>query len=340
MNRLAMLVTGTLLMGCGSKDGGDSAAGADGEGEDEAACAAEIGSYITPTSDETTDFYYRDSVRIQLTEDDPSATIALTDMAGTAIAGTTTLDANVLSFTPDAFLDGNTKYEAVVTTCTDSDTFTFTTSNLGGVLQEGATSLIDRTYAVALSEATFLKPAGVGSLIQSAVDVNILLGVTGADDTTLNMMGAISETGSTAQDFCNPSLAFPDADFSEQPYFQIGPADTDLSVSGFNITIVQFRISGDFSADGSYFAGGMLTGEIDARDLLQIEAVAGLGEDADALCTLVESVSSGAATCETCSTDGQEYCLTVEVINIVAEEVPNLVLELLDDCDPNRCDDC
>ena len=109
MNRLAMLVTGALLMGCGSKDGGDSAGGEGAGEEDEASCTAEFGSYITPTGDETTDFYYRDSIRIQLTEDDPSATIAVTDTNGTAVPGTTTLDAMILSFTPDTILEGSTK---------------------------------------------------------------------------------------------------------------------------------------------------------------------------------------------------------------------------------------
>jgi hypothetical protein len=339
MNRMAMLVMGLLVMSCGGKNG--SGEGEDGDDPDEgdAGCEVETWTLVSPSSDGSSDFYYRDSVRITLNADDASATISLADASGAPVAGDMEYDSGMfmVTFTPAAPLEASSSYTAAISTCLGDDSIAFSTSDLGGALEDGAESLIGRTYIVDLASATFVRPTGVGQLIQGALSQNILLGVTDATDTELFMMGAISKESSPEQDFCNPSIDFPDAaDFSNAPYFQIGPQDTTLSVAGYDITISELRVSGDFASSGDYFGGGVLMGEIDARGLVDVLAEVGAGDNADEICTLIATLSG--APCEPCSTDGLEYCLSIEVTDILAEEDPNQTLEEVADCDPDRCD--
>jgi hypothetical protein len=79
----------------------------------------------------------------------------------------------------------------------------------------------------------------------------------------------------------------------------------------------------------------VLMGEIDARDLVDILGELGAGESAAEVCDFIEAIG---VTCETCTSDGQEYCLTIEVTDIVAAENPGQVLELVEDCDPANCE--
>jgi hypothetical protein len=337
MNRLAMLATGTLLISCGGNKGAGDSGTTAGPGED-GGCEAEISELVSPNIKEAPDFYYRGVVRVRLTADDNTAAISLADASGAAIAGTSSFDAStkIVSFTPTDFLAPETDYVASLVYCSGDDTIPFRTSNLGGTPEWAPADLIGGTYVVDLGSAVFVQPANIGSLLQGALSQNILLGVLDATDTTLNMMGAISKDGSTEQDFCNPSIAFPEAaDFTEAPYFQIGPQDTLLEVAGYSVTISQLQISGDFSAGGEFFGGGVLMGEIDARDLVDILGELGAGESAAEVCDFIEAIG---VTCETCTSDGQEYCLTIEVTDIVAAENPGQVLELVEDCDPANCE--
>ncbi len=348
-----------LSVSCGGKDGDavDSGVGDVGPGDADADQAVDSGdsggddaddpdpcevgaALVSPTGDGVNDFYYRDSVIFALTLADGTAAISLAEAAGGAVAGQSVFDANTdqVVFTPDAPLTPETAYEATLSLCAGEEisTVSFSTSSIGSSLEAEPSSLIGRSYLIALAEAEFVQPAGVGVLLSSMIDQNILLGIVDANDTSLEVMGAVSESGGTQQDFCNPSLAFPTADFSASPYFQIGPQDTTLAVSGYSVTIAQLKISGDFAADGSRFGGGQLSGQVDVRDLMGIGALAGLAEDAEALCALVESISAGAASCQPC-VDGEVYCLDVEVIDADGEENPDQVLESLDECDPERC---
>jgi len=258
----------------------------------------------------------------------------------TDVPGVTILDeeTGLISFTPDEALTSSTDYTATLTTCLSEITVSFRTSGLGEPLVEGPEGLDDRTYVVNLGSANFVEPAGVGALIGQFLSQNILLGVVKADEDSMLMRGAISLEGSSEQDFCNPSIEFPqEADFSEAPYFQIGPEDTTLSAAGFDINIRQLRISGDFAPDYTYFGGGILEGEIDARDLVVILAAEGIisDEDPGAVCELIQPFG---VVCEACNSDGAEYCLNVYVNQIVAAEDAGNILEQVDECDPERCE--
>jgi hypothetical protein len=161
------------------------------------------------------------------------------------------------------------------------------------------------------------------------------------------MIGAISGDASTTddgagtQDICNPTIPFPEADFTENPHFQIGPEDTTLSVAGYDIIIGDLEISGDFASDGSYFGGGTLGGVIDTRDLLDIDELASLvcSKDASDTCVCDFVAETGYATCSSCPDGSGAYCLTLLADQIVAEALGETLEEIAEsDCHEDCAD--
>jgi hypothetical protein len=335
MIRLAFLVSGLALVGCGDK-GEDTGGGSEADGS-APACAVNAVSPAYPSSDGQPDFYYRADVEFKFDGIDEDATLTVKDLAtGTDVAGTAVWTDSTLAFTPSAPFATANEFTATLSHCAGESSVGFTTSSLGSALEGDLSSLNGRTYKVGLDGARFVEPAGVGSLLLGLLEQDILLGVVSATDTELEMMGAISVDGGGEQDRCEPSIEFPEvADFTSSPFFQIGPQDTTLSAAGYDIQISQLRISGDFSTDGTYIGGAILSGEIDARDIVGALVGGGLLEEEDpqAVCDLIGTFG---VACAECSSDGQAYCLNLYVDQITAtEEVFALVAQ--DECDPDAC---
>ena len=279
-----------------------------------------------PTSD-AANFYILDSVEFTLSAEDPSAALTLSGPDGD-VAGSSAVDGTKVTFTPDAPLAPSSAYTASLSYCNSEEPVdvAFSTSALG---EELTTDITGKTYAVDLASGNFVQPPGIGSLLGGLFTNNILIGITTADDTTLEVMGAISLEGSTDQDMCTETFAdFPSADFSNSPLFAIPEGDVTLSVAGYTATIYSLAVSGTFAADGSYFGGGELRGELDARQLVDI--VGGLMdgvESADDVCGLVAGFG---VSCSECSSDGEAYCVTLEVNRLVANET-GATLETIDE---------
>lgn len=275
------------------------------------------------------DANYRGAIEFNLSDADPTATVS------SSIAGTTTLvdDGETVIYTPNAPLAPSTAYTVTLDYCGGTADLSFTTSSDGTPLAD-VQVLVGRTYALDLAGARILEPAGVGSVLTSYLTQDILVGITAVSSTEINMIGAIGAEGANPpeQDYCDPSIPFPVADFDEQPYFQIGPQTTTLAVAGFALEIVNLEITGTFAADASYFAGGTLAGVIDTRPLAPL-----LGEDGDegAICDL--AVSFGAV-CSACPSDGEPYCLTLVADQIVAEEVAGETLVVVAGSDCTGCE--
>jgi hypothetical protein len=276
-----------------------------------------------PTSD-ASNFYVLDSVEFTLSAEDPAATLSLAGPDGD-VAGSSSVDGTKVTFAPDEALAPSTAYTASLVYCNaDIDStpevetqvdIAFQTSALGETLD---VDLVGKTYAVDLASGNFIQPPGIGSLLGGLFTNNILLNVTAAGE-TLEFLGALSLESSTEQDMCAETFSdFPAADFSSSPMFSIPEADVTLNVSGFSATIYSLSVSGTFAADGSYFGGGELSGELDARQLVDI--VGGLMdgiESADDVCGLVAGFG---VSCTECVSDGEPYCVTLEVDRMTANE--------------------
>lgn len=302
-------------------------------------CDVEIDSTVPENG--SADAYYRADVEFEISDPDPEMdpTVALATSDGTTVAGTTSYseDMETVYFTPDEPLDPETDYDATLTYCRGDSTISFTTSELG---KEPEVELEGKTYVLDLASARITQPAALAGLLEQYEDElpTILIGILAVGTDTIDIIGAMADEDSDdiVQDYCEPTIGFPEgADFSESPYFQVGPADIPFDIdSETSITIYSLLVAGTFAADGSYFGGGELEGEADARDVAAAFPEAGT---ADEICKLTESFQ---APCEACSSDGEEYCLYVTADQIEAEEVEDLTLEVVDEADTHElCDE-
>ena len=311
MTRYAILLAPMALFGCnGDKDSGST--GGTSDGDDGGGCTVEISPGYP--SDGATDAYYRSNVEFSLSEEDASATVTLEGPDG-AVDGSssvvTNADGNISAvFTPSAALAPSTNYTATAEACSGGATgsVSFTTSGLGTPTTCDPTG---ETYILDLANARFLEPAGVADLLLGQLEDDIMVGVESVGEGSIQMIGAIG-TGGT-QDYCNPSIPFPEADY-EDPYFVIGPEDATISVAGVSVQISNLMVSGDIASDCSYVGGAVLAGELDARVLAPLVGeLLGSGDDPDEVCALL--VNFGVA-CGSCSSDGANYC-----IDILADQI-------------------
>lgn len=301
------------LVGCSGADK-DS-----GSGTETAKCETKVNKTIPATG--ASDFYYRGYVEFQLSEADDSAKVT-SDVPGTQ---TMSDDGKTIYYTPSAPLEPDTSYTVTLTYCGGVVDLDFTTSSLGKEIEPSV--LVGKTFALDSAKANIVEPAGVGAALSSLLTTKVLAGVVSADASKVQMIGAIATDGTTDQDYCNPSIPFPEADFTEAPYFKIGPADTTLSISGADILVQDLEITGTFASDASSFGGGTLKGTIDARDIAA--ALPDLGYDAAGLCDLIAGFG---ASCMACS-DTQPYCLGLVADSIVADGVSGTLVEVADkDC--------
>ena len=291
--------------------------------------------------DGSTDHFYLDPIEFSLSAPDASASIAVSDGGGAAVAGSTRLsdDGLTVSFVPDGGLAPSTPYGASLSVCDGavSGSIRFTTSGLGAPV---TVDLTGETYVVDLGTARFVQPAGVADLLLGSLENNILVGVISVDGSTLNMLGAVDDGAGGGQDYCSPSIPYAPAAFDD-PSFQVGPADAVLTVAGVDITLFGSRLRGAFASDGSYFGGGRLEGQLDARDLAPL-----LGDlvgvtDPDAVCSLLAGFGAG---CEACGSDGAGYCLAVlaDQITATASGAPLVCVDEVachPGCSDNTCGD-
>jgi hypothetical protein len=264
------------------------------------------------------DVYYLANLTVELNDPDETATLTLVDGSGAEVAGAVTVDDDTLTFDPTDSLLPSTAYTLNVSYCAGEAAIDFTTSALGTDIEGGNDVIVGQTYALDISSGTFVEPAGVGDLIGGLLENNILIGITSVEDSEMNIRGAISVAATTDQDFCTETLEeFPAADFTTAPYFEIPKEDVTLSVAGFTATIYGLAVTGTFAADGTYFGGATLEGELDARQILPLLGDAGLdAETPEEVCGLLLGFG---VLCVECQSDSEPLCVALVVERLTAD---------------------
>lgn len=266
------------------------------------------------------DVYYLSNLTVELSDPDETASLTLTDASGAEVDGEVTVDDDTLTFAPGAALSPSTSYNLNVSYCGSEEpaVIPFTTSALGTALDGGNESIVGQTYAVDISAGRFVEPAGVGDLIGGLLENKILIGVTSVENDQMSIRGAISDGATTDQDMCTQTLEeFPPADFTTSPYFEIPKEDVTLSVAGFTATIYGLEVTGTYASDATYFGGGTLKGELDARQILPLLGDAGLdAETPEEVCGLLLGFG---VQCVECISDGEPLCVRLSVMDLIAD---------------------
>lgn len=253
---------------------------------------------------------YRTVVEWTLSEADSTASV------DAPVAGSTVVseDGKTITFTPDSPLDPSTEYSFTLNYCGGSSTDTFTTSDVGTAVN-GA-DLIGSAYLVDLANAEITDPPGVGSLLSSYLTVGILVGVEDYDSGSnkLTMVGAVADDTMSGQDYCTPTITFPQpADFSSNPYFEISGDSVPITVQGVTVELQDLKIGGSFAPDGSQFSGGTLEGTVDTYAIDDV-----MEYDHGQVCSVVSSLG---VSCVACADGSGDHCLSIKARDITADKL-------------------
>ena len=314
----------------GSSDGGSTDGGSTDGGSGDGGSGL-CDAVVTGSAPEEGDNDVRLDSRISfdLSEADPSASITLASLAGSSVAGSTWTadDDHSVWFEASGPLQGATDYVATLDWCGGSETVSFRTQDPGAPVK----GLEGRAYNVDLAGATWVEPAGVGDLISGSLTEDLLLQVADVTETTIEMFGALGTGGE--QDTCQPTIDFPVADFSENPFFQLGPSDVSFDFAGTLIALNNVKLTGSFNSDGAAIEGGAMSAELDVRNMADLIGDLLGTTDPDDICGLLVFVG---AECADCAGDGAPYCLSVRVEDLDAPEIADSLDEItMADCHPD-----
>jgi hypothetical protein len=314
MYRTLWIATSLSLLACGSTkdESGDSGAAED------MGCPNSILEEFPESG--TDSAFYRTSVEFTLATADAAASISLSDEAGTDVPGTSSVVDNRVVFKPSSPLSSSTTYNATMDWECGPTSVTWMTSGVGDPIEDVG-GLVDQTYSLDLASGRFVQPAGVGDILGSLLEFELFIGVTKADASSINMIGALSDDSGLAQDLCTETIDFPvAASFGENPYFEIVSDSLPIAVEDFVVVIEDMELSGAFSADASSVEGVVLAGKIDTRPLVDLVSPGGGEND---VCVLMQTFS---VDCEECGDGSGPFCLTVFVDSMTATGVDDLTI--------------
>lgn len=294
----------------------------DTDTDTEEPCLAEV-IEITPEDGED-DVFYRDTLTVAFSEDASAAQFTLTnDVTGVELSTATSWgDGNLMAtLTPSSPLEGATLYTLTAAICEVTSHATFETSDYGQPIDGGNESLIGMTSVLLFEDVKFTQPENIGSILSLYFDVPLLVGVLGAEASQIDVVAALGYFDNVAgykQRMNEPTWTFGQVSLDGSAYFDGSVPEIDLGYSNVSIPVYNFGLSGTFDPDGSHFAGGTLSGQVDTRHMAPL-----FGQTSDTyVCELIGSMG---VSCETCP-DGEDFCVTILGEDIVSEGVPGVSL--------------
>jgi len=260
------------------------------------------------------DIYVRSGIDVQLSQPDATASIVVTDSAGTPVVGDVSLhdgDRRVQFLPGEDYVDGET-YTASLEWACDPRDISFTAGSDGASPVADPSVLVGRGYSLDLKDGRFVAPDGIGAALESMLEVKLLLGVTAADATSISLRAG-AEDAKGGQDLAATTTDFSDPAAFANPFFSVTQDVLPLVIEGDPIDVEDLYVSGSFAADGSEIVGFRMSGIVDTRDLKDAVGVSGDGD----VCALFGA--SFNVSCEACP-GGGDYCITLVVADLPMPE--------------------
>ncbi len=238
-----------------------------------------------------------------------------------AIPGAVSLGETEAVFTPTDLLPEGADIDYSVALCDATSYGTFT---VGAI--EHATppdELAGNTYALDLTNATWVTPPSGGALIEQFFGGAVLVGIEAVSATELDAIGASGQAttnGGWQQDPCFATIDFEPVDFTSNPYFNILADSVEFTVQTAVITVHNVEISGGLTSDA--VVDGTFAGEIDFREVTAVNDG----------CSMVGMIG---LSCTDCTSDGEPFCMFIEAEDVTGEVLPGLTVVANED--PQEC---
>jgi hypothetical protein len=170
--------------------------------------------------------------------------------------------------------------------------------------------LTGRVYALEGASMTVVEPPGLDALWDQVLTRDVLVYIERDDGRALTIDVTLAGADG-AQDPCESVRRFPDADWSENPAFVVGPGQLDTTFGGGHpASFRKLVLAGTFAQGADRWTEGTLDAVLDTRELAP--ALSGMGD----LCELVEQLGGVCSNCD----DGVAACFELSVVGVTAEQ--------------------
>jgi len=259
------------------------------------------------------DFFYRDAIRVSLSDPDDTATISVRKLSGTSgdVEGRTEVLDEELIFIPAAALEPSSEYMIYVSTCSAEtvEEIAFATSDFGLPIDA---QMLGNTYAFNFGSGS-LQPEELQASLDGMVENYIMLSVFDQTGSRLQFHSGSSVPGEYVQDYCAATGPISEpVDFSQSPHLEVAFPMLPFRSNDQTLNLRDFTLSFTLSPDGKRLAHGSWTAEADMREFAPL-----LNQVAYDMCN--NYLPTFDVHCGPCR-DGQSYCIPLSMANIEAED--------------------
>jgi hypothetical protein len=220
------------------------------------------------------------------------------DSADTGLPVVDTSDTSDTSDTAqpaDTAVPGDTSVPVDTASTGDTASTADTATPPGPTLTLGSTFLYDE------STVTVTEPGGVGFLLLSTWDTPFLIEAVSRSGTDLTLRMAVSD-GAGQQDLCTETVDLV-TDFSADPVFSYGPADTTVSGQGMTVLVEDLTLMGTFSPTYDRILDTEVSGTVDTVPLVPLINPGG------GPATVCNTLAVFGVSCSACPSGASAYCL-------------------------------
>jgi hypothetical protein len=264
------------------------------------------------------------AVDVTLSAADTAATIAVVDGSGAEVAGAVSLlDADKrLEWRPASGMAPGPHTATLTWTGCEPVAVDFTVHDAATAPVTDTSSLVGKTYILDLTQGRFVAPEGIGSALQTLIEVRLLMGVVAVDAGGISLLAGAEADGG-GQDLAAATTAFSEpASFLADPHFTAEQPTLPLVVQGDGLTVTNLTMSGSFSSDGSAVEGFRLSAVLDTRDLKDALSIT----DDNGVCDLFGAAYG--VTCEACPGGDGDYCITLVIADLTLPEAGYTMVEV------------
>jgi hypothetical protein len=213
-------------------------------------------------------------------------------------------DETTLVFSPSEPLLPETEHHLGMSFCGGEPTVSFTTNDVGLPLEVPTEALVGRTYVVDLSSGRHTQGQGLMTLVASYVSPSLLMEVTNASATSLDVTVAVGRRDAVdQQDYCGRTSELKVS--LDDPWLHINEALWEFPAYDRTLPLWNLRVDAGLDPTGTRLSGVQLATTIDTRDLLALlDDTPSVSEG----CELAEFVG---LTCGPCPDDGVVACVSI-----------------------------
>lgn len=188
-----------------------------------------------------------------------------------------------------------------------------------------ADEIAQQTYVAELFDGTTVSPMGIGALLADEMgSLEIALRIEEMDGDNADLVVGWGSRGE--QDLCVPTTDLEASFFGRQ--LSVSDATMEVPFSGGEtIPLVNMSLEATIERDGSGIELEAVSGELDVRDMASAAEVLGVEDPRD----ICEVLVNFAIECEHCTSDGEPYCVPVEVVDLYASPASYTLEERTDE---------